>query len=506
MNKCLYNGVDIFNPLNGKIQHFIDAFTQVYGEQYRQVINSRLSSAKYFFLGGNFDELIKIYKEKQIQEIKALNTHNISISLKKVKAKQIQERYSIIINVFKQCLNNQAAINNKYKTSISNLLQTKIQYTRKVNNLELLTKETLNSLDGIYLNLLCQGKKEFLENSKNFTDQEKNKYQNFFAVLGYKTNSFYESISNKKLLNNIFDTYLITKMNNLQKLKNEELNKTNIFTTDFKKKFNDLQIYGDKEDKEDYLTLANQYIQGKMNAAAYVISCLSYKTGYTNLCFCNNALSLSLLELTHEMGHIIDSFVVETNKYGYYYKCGFELFFNSYNNYAYIKTGIPHENSKKYRQAMLFDEMVNEYITLQVSKIIEEKNINVALKPKSKNTINLYQFGFEIFEDFLRKYKNHLIYLKLQNDKNDKTYEFFGKKNFDEICILAKEYITKRNLLNKEWLKGKDVENQIDILKTKSKAKLKSIELKMEKNIEKFYNKLNKQKELSNKDIEIQTK
>lgn len=47
------NGVNIFNPLEGKLDEIIECFVEFYGEKYREKITNNIKNAEYFFLPRN---------------------------------------------------------------------------------------------------------------------------------------------------------------------------------------------------------------------------------------------------------------------------------------------------------------------------------------------------------------------------------------------------------------------------------------------------------------------
>lgn len=51
MLNCVIDGVNIFYPLQNKLDGLIEYFVKFYGEEYREKINRRLKNAIYFFLG-----------------------------------------------------------------------------------------------------------------------------------------------------------------------------------------------------------------------------------------------------------------------------------------------------------------------------------------------------------------------------------------------------------------------------------------------------------------------
>lgn len=50
-----FEGKNIFNPLENRMQEVIDTFVSFYGEEYRERVNTRLSKSKVFFLGQKDD-------------------------------------------------------------------------------------------------------------------------------------------------------------------------------------------------------------------------------------------------------------------------------------------------------------------------------------------------------------------------------------------------------------------------------------------------------------------
>ena len=130
--------------------------------------------------------------------------------------------------------------------------------------------------------------------------------------------------------------------------------------------------------------------------------------------------------------------------------------------------------------------MVNEYITLKVSEEFKKTGQPVSLYTRSKSAKPLYQFGFEVFGDFLEKYQDKLIEFKLNIDKNEKAYEYFGESNLKKIMAISKEYINKRAELNMRAYKGeKSVYEEIDLLKFNTMLEVKKLEMEIEKHIAK---------------------
>ena len=497
MDKCLYKGVDIFNPLSGKMKYFIDAFTKVYGEEYRSVIEKRLKDANFYFLGGKFSTIILKYKELEREEIKELEQQKgLNPSLIKMKKQSIHERYSLIINIFEDTQKQMDIVTYKYANAVNDLLIKHFNQIRKNNGLEEFPK--LQAQKYIYelQDLLTIGKNDFTKKSFLISDSRKKEFTKLFKNLGYNEKDLNGFVKNKKLLKSIFNNSIIHQINQLHQFRNDELNKINFCVADLKYHLKNLNIYKDSKSYED---IGIRYIQNKTNNAAFVVNCVTYDSKFKSLCFCKNALDLTLEDLTHEMGHIIDAFVVESNQDGFYYKSGFELHYHGFTYEGYENSIVPEIGDKNYRQSELFNEMINDYITKKVAQELKNTGKTFTFGEHNKNTKVKYEFGFEVFDDFIEKYQDKIIELKMTVDKNETAYEYFGKENLEKLILIAKEYIERRVDINKMCLNGDPKGYEIlEKYKNETKAKIDAIEKKIENHILK-----QKEKETPKNKIEV---
>jgi len=488
MNKCIYKGVDIFNPIDGKLKYFIDAFVKIYGEQYRPAIEFRLNNAKYYFLGGKFSNIILKYRELEKEELAKVDaTPSLTPSLKKFKKTNIHERYNHIIKIFEDTQKEIDIITYKYSYAVDKMLINYINALRKDKNLEPLTESQARIFASTYLDILSIGKHKLTSRKNILSKQKKDDLLELFKAIGYNERNIESCLRNKQLLNNVFNQYLIQQINSLNSSKSSELNKINFCVSDLNYHLNNLNIYGGAD---VYAKTGAQYINNKTQNSAFVINCVTMDSKFTTLCFCKNALELNLEDLTHEMGHIIDSFVVESNKEEFFYRIGFEIQYCNMSGYYNEKFNEKYNN----REFELFNEMVNEYIIQKVANEIKKTGKTFVFAERKKDQKSKYEFGFEIFENFLEKYQDKLIELKLTFDKNEKTFEYFGEKNFRRIAKITHEYITLRNELNHRYINGDlNAQEEIETLKAKAKAELAEVERKINKHIEKNENSNKKQ-------------
>lgn len=492
MDKCIYKGVDIFNPLAGKMKYFVDAFTTIYGEQYRGVIEKRLKNAEYYFLGGKFSNIILKYQELEKEEIKNLEkTPNISPSLIKIKKKDIHDRYQFIIDVFTKTQKQMDIITFKYSNAVDSLIYLQINEIRKKNKLPVLTKQQAQKYIPTYLDLLSVTRTDFSRKKTLYSDKKKQDFIDLFKAVGFEEKNFDAYTKNKSCLNMMYNYKLVNDINVLHQAKNEELNKINFCVAELNYQIKNLDIYGNHG---EYEHIGSQFIQNKTSNSAFVVNCVTSKSEFKSLCFCKNALDLTIEDLVHEMGHIIDAFVVESSQSGYYYKNGFELNFNGFTYDSYKKSIVPEAGEKGYRHCEMFNEMVNEFICLKVAKELKKTGKQFTFASRENSGKVKYAFGFEVFDNFLEKYQDKLIELKMKVDKNEGAYEFFGDENFKQLTTIAKEYIEKRTELNLRCCYGyKDAYGEIERLKAKTKAEVEILEQKIEKHIAK--NEAKKQRE-----------
>ena len=191
MDKCIYKGVDIFNPIAGKMKYFIDAFVTVYGEHYRPVIEKRLKNANYYFLGGKFSNIILKYQQLEQEEIKKVEkTPNITPALIKLKKKDIHERYQLIINIFKETQKRMDMTSIKYSDAINELILKEINAIRTINKLPVLPKLEAQRHASTYMDLLSVTKTDFVRKKSLFSENKKQEFVNFFKALGYNEKSF----------------------------------------------------------------------------------------------------------------------------------------------------------------------------------------------------------------------------------------------------------------------------------------------------------------------------
>ncbi|MBQ8844575.1 MAG: hypothetical protein IJ008_01000 [Clostridia bacterium] len=483
LDKCLYKGVDIFNPIEGRLDSFVDSFVKVYGEKYRPVIEKRLKNAKYFFLGGNFDVIIRKYKELEQEELNKIDkTKSLTPSLQKLKKKEIKEKYGKIIGVFEDAKIKLEAVDKKYDKATEIYLADRINLVRQLNKKPKLSNEQASKYASTLLEILYLGEANLLKTKTLLSSSKKQQYIDLFNAMGYEEKDINNYLKNRNLLDDIFDRQTIRQLNYWNKTKVDEINKENFLVAEMSYRLKKLKIYGKMD---DFFDICAQYIKNQTSNSAFVLNCLTSDSKFNTLCVCKNALELTVEDLIHEMGHIIDSFVVDSSQEGFYYKIGYEVNYQGLSVLA-KKNSEYDPNSKKYRSNEMFNEMLNEFISLKVSKEFKKTDKSKIFNNRKLGSKSYYEFGFEVFGDFLEKYQDKLIEFKLNIDKNEKAYEYFGESNFKKLIAMTKEYINARSELNMRACKGdKLAYDEIEELKFNTRLEFLKLEKEIEKHIAK---------------------
>ena len=292
LDKCLYKGVDIFNPIEGKMNYFIDSFVKVYGEKYRPVIEKRLKNAKYFFLGGNFDVIISKYKELKQEELKKVDSSkNTPDGLKKLKKKEITEKYDFIVSVFEDAKNKLKAVDEKYEKATEIYLSDRINLVRMLNKKPKLKGEEVKKYVPTLLGILHLGQTDFLKLKTLLSDSRKEQYINLFNAMGYEEKDIADYFKNRNLINDIFDRQTIMQLNFWHDTKKDEINKANFLVAEMNYRLNNMQIY---RNNDMYFSMCADYIKNRSGNAAFVLNCLSKDSKFNTLCLCKNAIEQSV--------------------------------------------------------------------------------------------------------------------------------------------------------------------------------------------------------------------
>lgn len=172
---------------------------------------------------------------------------------------------------------------------------------------------------------------------------------------------------------------------------------------------------------------------------ARTVSFPTNQNKYKQFCFLDNGLALDDKTTIHEIGHVIETFILKEKNGKALEKTGFELIMQGDTiGIEYDSKGkmVKTQNKRRYEA---FNEIINEYISIKVTKKLNEKNINIGLI-KSDFEDSPYSSGFKVFGDFIEKHIDKIIACKMSSDGKE-IGEFFGFENFNQLADLATQYL-----------------------------------------------------------------
>lgn len=490
MLDCRVEGVNIFNPIEGKLDKIIDYFVKFYGEKYRERITQRLTHSTFLFLGsvskyGNdstenkvksyyeekenklysdffsklgfksasslkfidIDKLIKDVDSKHITGLEAkfyldMLSHknlieipkNLSYgdynkffskiidkklsellkkelySIKNLWENNYKNEYELIINEKNNALTFFNKIEEKMKNSVSQI-ESKLDNLIIENILKFFNKD-FNELSVSDKPYFIQIVKDLVEKKgKFYTDYSKRNCLELFNYLGIEGNSFDECMNNptlqKFLKNERFLSWYKEYNSQIQKAVEENCG----YFTEAVDYLNGLPLI---PKVDSYSIILKQFIIGN-NATLGCVFHLMDKNGNLNcLCLLNQYLNLDMGTLVHEFNHIVESDKIsdkENNFIGY--KCGF-------------KDSTKDDIVNQFNGYHLFDEVVNDYISLKIYKLMKDDGFKLGYEECKKSE---YSKAFPLLKDFLEENLQDIIACRMSEDPKA-FIKKIGEKNF----------------------------------------------------------------------------
>lgn len=445
-----FEGKNIFNPIDNRMQEVIDTFVEFYGEENRNHISSQLNNAKIFFLGqvGYYGknalsktiECCFLNKQNEIIK-KLLNKNNITdidplqfnYSLSTFNIYGTNDKYDVItlmegLGFFKQAktleekdeiyqdIMHDSQAYGRFIEKVYKLKKTQQQIDDKKNKtisklpLYLKSISSFNDLKNQYNNSIKQllidyGKKNNLK--LNFNIELADLENIIDAILGKNTFAYVHINAVKNLLNFLGIEYDRNEDDYEKIFNNEKLIK---FLSDekFCDSFNNLKIerykneiennvffkdFIDKLIKNNNLYKVNKIVDSVVNfifsnsSAGYVQMVSEGEKAY-NICVLPQAFDLNDALLLHEFTHI-----VETD------------FYRDENGLLNYKIGFLEVTLKETKEKYNLGEIVKNKLLYQDEEDIEEDQIDEDEINTYFNEVVTDYLACKIYDIFKEKYK-----------------------------------------------------------------------------------------------------
>lgn len=409
-NEVIFEIISTFNPKIIKSEKYYNQTLQCNNdEQQNNLVNSWLSDeSSKKELTEIFDNIIKFWEENYSAQ------YNQLISEKEEKMELLQEYDSAIISSMSK--------NDDYnKDFVFQILsQNKIF---KISNLN----ELIN--DKSFVN-------DFLEIIEKFPIFEmsfdRSRFIKVFNQLGFNLGTSLQEYTNNMDIIKFFD--------------NQELKEK---YTDFKKEVKKQEIINNR----NIMSIINELVQmgfygindivNDLVSFSYNSSCLAYVTfvqhdeGFTDLCVLPTGETLCNHTVIHEFNHIIETNIIFHDG-KYVAKCGYDILRIDSTKDKFEKDNLFSEtrNSGK-REAELFNEVINDYLSKKICKLMERDNFQIGLNDEIDSS---YSIGFVLLEDFIEENLDIIIESRFSPDINALANKI-GKNNLNRLTKLTDKFL-----------------------------------------------------------------
>ncbi|MBE6154752.1 MAG: hypothetical protein E7163_04195 [Firmicutes bacterium] len=371
-----------------QIKAIIDSFVEIYGEENRTVIDSKIRNCLILLCGYKpIEELNEIrttvnqkYLEQFIGQIKS-KTDLSDNDIKLLFENDMFKKYSLIesFGVNAQEIIDAEPKNRMQQFQTKQILKAREEFYNMSDTKDILP-ELADELGDLYIKYASLAKKELLELSLNY---EENK----------------EKIAGKQFL--------------------EDVNF-------------DLSFY-DFEDQQHNGVQPNFVLNSDGETVLYPI--VSFSTVKRKMEAMFGAEDYFDVLLIHELNHIIGMHLLD-----YKGKSNYQLQMG-------ILISDTEKNTTKYYFASMIDEIFNQKVAKEVTKKLHSKGIYLIDNPNKSRIedTSLYEMGEFLLVDFFSDYFDKLLQIYASGEGLEELYQEIGSENVKELGLLIEEFLNKSN-------------------------------------------------------------
>lgn len=485
------NGIDIFNPIEQRMWRFVDAFSRVYGKEYKKQISKKLEDATYIFISdSDYDLMIQKLNERKVKEIKekvydylfSFNIWNGEKGLKtffheknfiefmKTNPEKSEQLFLILqhkklindIDEFNEFIQNQDNYN-KVILAINSALKEVEQIRKKIEekyeNYNKEFEDAKNIVNGIeckyidYLQklVLKSLKKICKKNNVEFSSEiewKKNFLTNILICGKEKITkkAYFISDEDKRLYIEFFKLIGFEEKESFEEYFKDE----NFLEIIFDEEKNILKLKDEKvkeiSKNDKFYTFAKAKIASTIpithgDFQTYIENLYSFYYNLRNdrkMAYVQNyqmdgdvkgfcVCKNSLFLANHTLIHEMGHLIDGTAVYVKGKTCIF-------------KNGlmlISQEKKERKTNFAMLNEIFNDYITTKVSTEFEKTGPDVGF---CRNEPSAYAICFDLFSNFFEKYKNILIKWKTSNNYME-FINYFGFDNLQKLDKIADDLV-----------------------------------------------------------------
>lgn len=425
-------GVDLTDPLEEKKDKVIDSFVELYGEEYRPLIQQKINGMTFFFvprMNGN----------QSIGDLK--NQWAGALGIKKsILAVTIPERFQEAVKWLKR--RELDRMIDKYYPQHKKIFE---DYNKK------LSEEIMKHITS-YKKNLEEKKGNVVGDNFSYEDAIKDLTLRQLVLIqrpfkwgvGIETKDAKEYIAAYEVLGETFEgcenddqklqylqkLYSESSVNNLRNDVVEKLIKNDPYLKDVAKTLDSLDIRGGKEYIEYGI---ERYTYLKEYTAAYAINYIEDKTAQLKtICVFPDATKVKDSLIMHEINHCIESVLLDAEMG--IAKSGFDIVGCAGGNPKPQTKDVMTKRDKP-RKYEKFSEIVNTWYEKKATEILHSKGVTLGLNQEEDNSE--YSKGLPFFRDFI---EDNFDIIKKSRTESDTKYSLdslLGEDLSNELCEIA---------------------------------------------------------------------
>lgn len=371
-----------------QIKAIIDSFVEIYGEENRTVIDSKIKNC-----------LILLCGYKPIEELNKIRT-TINQKCLKEFLQQVKSTTDLsdkdIILLFENDMFKKYSLIETFGSNAQEIIET----------------EPKNRMQQFQTKQILKAREEFynMSDTKDILPELADELSELYIK--------YSSLAKKELL---------------QLSLNYEENKEKITGHQFLEDVNfDLSFY-DFEEQQHNGVQPNFILNKDGNPVLYPI--VNFSTVKRKMEAMFGAEDYFDVLLIHELNHIIGMHLLDYNgKSNYQLQMGLTI----------IDTG---KNTTKYYFASMLDEIFNQKVAKEVTKKLHSKGIYLIDNPNKSRIedTSLYEMGEFLLVDFFSDYFDKLLQIYASGEGLEELYQEIGSENVKELGLLIEEFLKKSN-------------------------------------------------------------
>ena len=521
MDEIVIDGINLFNPIEDKMDKIIDAFVDFYGEEYRTRIDNKLRNASIYFAFRegvhSLKEEIDLYYQRKLTNIEiefwsevlgedasdrlkraftlingndleamsgalenkenSYKLENNLVYLLTILGYSMPQSFQTQSKIVKQKLREetfraemlekikkyQTVWNDKHKERYELILSSKEENSKRKYNIDNIAEELGQEYTNELVQLFEDNIAKYIVDYENINSYTRNKLIGYFIhFLSNKTFTLdYDKLNNITLFNKLgiehssYEEYMEDEK--FKKIFNESLfSKYQGLTYKYAKKFifsnpllikvlDDLNIEKQICGINSLVGAIYNYISSNFDVGGFVEGVVIDGKSRT-ICLLPQGLQLDDNIFFHELNHIIEGDLVKEGE-SYKYVSGFDWYriddedthldadkiFNDNNKNTNQKT----KGKRKYE---IFNEIINDYFSEQITKNYTQKNGHIGAKIETHNSSS-YRLAFPLMEDFIKENKPHIIKSKITQD-HDYFARYVGQENFDRLAESVTSFLS----------------------------------------------------------------